>query len=109
MPVAIVTGSGGLVGSQAVTHFVEAGFDVIGLENDSRARFFGPEASTAPVTAALRERYAAEFSSLDIDVRDTPRSSASSPSTPSGSRSWYTRQPSRRTTGRRATRTPTST
>jgi CDP-paratose 2-epimerase len=70
MPVAIVTGSGGLVGSQAVGHLVEAGFDVIGLENDSRARFFGPEASTAPVTAALRDRYAAEFRSLDIDVRD---------------------------------------
>jgi len=70
MPVAIVTGSGGLVGSQAVTRFVEAGFDVIGLENDSRARFFGPEASTAPVTAALQERYSAEFRSLDVDIRD---------------------------------------
>jgi CDP-paratose 2-epimerase len=70
MPVAIVTGSGGLVGSQAVSHLVEAGFDVIGLENDGRARFFGPEASTAPVTAALRDRFSAEFRSLDLDVRD---------------------------------------
>ena len=71
MPDAIVTGSGGLVGSQAVTHLVEAGFDVVGLENDSRARYFGDEASTAPVTAALLDRYAAEFRSVELDIRDT--------------------------------------
>jgi len=70
MPVAIVTGSGGLVGSQAVAHLVETGFDVIGLENDSRARFFGPDASTAAVTTGLRDRYPAEFTSVNVDVRD---------------------------------------
>ncbi len=52
-PVAIVTGSGGLIGSESVRHFVEQGFDVIGLENDMRARFFGPEASTARTTERL--------------------------------------------------------
>ena len=30
MPVAIVTGSGGLIGSESVRHFVQAGYDVIG-------------------------------------------------------------------------------
>jgi hypothetical protein len=54
MPVAIVTGSGGLVGSQAVSQLVEVGFDASGLVNDSRARFFGPGASTAPVTNAFK-------------------------------------------------------
>ena len=47
MPTAIVTGSGGLIGSESVQHFVEAGYDVIGLDNDMRAYFFGPAASTA--------------------------------------------------------------
>jgi CDP-paratose 2-epimerase len=66
---AIITGSGGLIGSESVQHFVEGGFDVIGLENDMRAWFFGPSASTQPVTERLQERYP-EFRSLDVDIRD---------------------------------------
>jgi CDP-paratose 2-epimerase len=69
MPTAIVTGSGGLIGSESVAHFVETGFDVIGLENDMRAQFFGPEASTRPITERLLERYP-EFRSLEVDIRD---------------------------------------
>ena len=69
MPTAIVTGSGGLIGSESVAHFVEAGYDVIGLENDMRARFFGPEASTRHSSNRLIERYP-EFRSLEIDIRD---------------------------------------
>jgi CDP-paratose 2-epimerase len=70
MGVAIVTGSGGLIGSESVAHFVEGGFDVVGIENDMRARFFGPEASTMPVTERLRAAYPG-FQSVDLDVRDT--------------------------------------
>jgi CDP-paratose 2-epimerase len=70
MPVAIVTGSGGLVGSESVKHFVEAGFEVVGLENDMRASFFGPDASTAHTTEALAQRYRNEFQTLEIDIRD---------------------------------------
>ena len=50
MPTAIITGSGGLIGSESVRHFVQAGYEVVGLENDMRARFFGPDASTAHTT-----------------------------------------------------------
>jgi CDP-paratose 2-epimerase len=70
MPTVIVTGSGGLIGSESVSHFVQAGYRVVGLENDMRARFFGADASTAPITEALVERYPREFSSLEIDIRD---------------------------------------
>jgi CDP-paratose 2-epimerase len=70
MAVAIVTGSGGLIGSESVRHLVESGWDVVGLENDMRANFFGPEASTAHVTDELVERYD-EFRSVDLDIRDT--------------------------------------
>jgi CDP-paratose 2-epimerase len=69
MGVVIVTGSGGLVGSQTAEHFVRAGDRVIGLENDMRATFFGPQASTHPVTERLESRLE-EFSSLDVDIRD---------------------------------------
>jgi CDP-paratose 2-epimerase len=70
MSTVIVTGSGGLIGSECVRHFVEAGYDVIGLENDMRARFFGPQASTSEVTQRLRDSYPDEFRSIDLDIRD---------------------------------------
>jgi CDP-paratose 2-epimerase len=70
MSTAIVTGSGGLIGSESVARFAELGFDVIGLENDMRARLFGMQASTARVTEALLARYPSAFRSLDIDIRD---------------------------------------
>ncbi len=69
MPVAIITGSGGLIGSEAVEHFVAEGFDVIGIENDMRASFFGPEASTSHVT----ERLASSLDGFRVenaDIRD---------------------------------------
>jgi len=69
MPTAIVTGSGGLIGSSVVRVLVEHGFDVVGIENDSRAGFFGAEASTAPVTRRLLEEHP-PFRSMEVDVRD---------------------------------------
>ena len=70
MPIALITGSGGLIGSQSVIHFVERGWTVVGAENDMRSRFFGPEASTAHISAALAERFPAEFSQTELDIRD---------------------------------------
>jgi CDP-paratose 2-epimerase len=69
MPKAIVTGSGGLIGSQAVAHLTHAGFDVVGIENDMRAQFFGPLASTRPTTERLLRDFPA-FRSEELDVRD---------------------------------------
>jgi CDP-paratose 2-epimerase len=69
MPLAIVTGSGGLVGSDSVRRLVESGWDVVGIENDMRARFFGPDASTAHVTEELIGTYP-EFKGIDADIRD---------------------------------------
>jgi CDP-paratose 2-epimerase len=70
MPTAIVTGSGGLIGSEAAQHFTQVGFDVVGLENDMRARFFGPSASTAHTTERLKRTLGDSFRSLEIDIRD---------------------------------------
>jgi CDP-paratose 2-epimerase len=71
MPVAIVTGSGGLIGSESVRHFVEVGYDVVGLENDMRSRFFGAGASTAHTTDVLASSYSDSFCSLELDIRDS--------------------------------------
>lgn len=67
-----MTGSGGLIGSEAARSFAQRGYQVIGIENDMRSRFFGPEASTAHVTAAL-ERGFDGFRSEPVDVRDEDR------------------------------------
>jgi len=69
MAIALITGSGGLIGSEAVRHFASTGFDVIGLDNDMRARFFGPDASTRHTSDELRRRFSS-FNGLDVDIRD---------------------------------------
>lgn len=70
MPIAIVTGSGGLIGSEASRFFVGQGFDVVGLDNDLRAYFFGPDASTKPVSQRLADDLGAAFRWVDVDIRD---------------------------------------
>jgi hypothetical protein len=55
MATVILTGVGGLVGGDSA-FFCEAGFDIVGIENDMRARLRGPEASTRPELDDLRLR-----------------------------------------------------
>ncbi|MBA3871228.1 MAG: NAD-dependent epimerase/dehydratase family protein [Anaerolineae bacterium] len=47
MAIVVVTGSAGLIGSETVKRFHAEGFDVVGIDNDMRAYFFGNEASTS--------------------------------------------------------------
>jgi CDP-paratose 2-epimerase len=65
----VVTGAGGLIGSESARHFAELGHAVVGIDNDMRASFFGPSASTRRVTQTLSEEYEA-FENLAIDIRD---------------------------------------
>jgi CDP-paratose 2-epimerase len=69
MPIAIVTGSGGLIGSESARYFAGQGFDVIGVDNDMRSYFFGPEASTAQTSARLESELDG-FIGEPLDVRD---------------------------------------
>ncbi len=43
----LITGSLGLVGSEAVKYYLNEGWEVIGVDNDMRRHFFGKEASVA--------------------------------------------------------------
>jgi len=70
MAIAVVTGSGGLIGSESVRFFAEQGYDVVGLENDMRARFFGPEASTMPTSRRLVEEVEGFHWEQGVDIRD---------------------------------------
>jgi CDP-paratose 2-epimerase len=69
MGIAIVTGSGGLIGSECVRLFAALGLEIVGLENDMRARFFGPEASTSQTTERLLQEVES-FRSEELDIRD---------------------------------------
>jgi CDP-paratose 2-epimerase len=71
LSVVIVTGSSGLIGSESARFFHEQGFDVIGIDNNMRAYFFGQEASTEWNTAQLGAKLP-RFAHHAIDVRDAP-------------------------------------
>ena len=69
MSVAIITGSSGLVGSEASLYFEALGFDVIGIDNGMRQMFFGAAASTQWMTEKLKSglrRYTHYF----VDIRN---------------------------------------
>lgn len=67
--VVLVTGSAGLIGSEAVRFFAQKGFKVIGVDNDSRKYFFGPSASTSWNKKKLKNEIK-DYTHLDIDIRD---------------------------------------
>ena len=54
MSVVIITGSTGLVGSEAVNFFCKKGFDVIGIDNNLRKFFFGDDGSTLWIKKKLQ-------------------------------------------------------
>src|SRR3954469_23370687 len=69
MSVVVVTGSAGLIGSEAVRHFAKQGFDVVGIDNDMRAYFFGADASTRWMQEKLKAEVA-RYAHFDVDVRN---------------------------------------
>lgn len=70
MKVAIVSGSSGLIGSEACKFFHDQGFFVVGIDNDMRKYFFGQEASTKPMEYELKAQLD-HFKLYNIDIRDT--------------------------------------
>ena len=69
MKTAIVTGSAGLIGSECVQRFAREGFRIVGIDNDLRAWFFGPEASTTANRDKLI-RHVQNYDHRAIDIRD---------------------------------------
>jgi CDP-paratose 2-epimerase len=65
----LITGSSGLVGSEAVVFFDGLGWAVHGIDNNMRREFFGADGDTLWNVARLR-RVARRFTHHDLDVRD---------------------------------------
>jgi len=65
----LVTGSAGLIGSEAVEFFDRLGFAVDGIDNNMRADFFGPGGDTTWNRQRL-EATCRSYNHHDVDIRD---------------------------------------
>lgn len=63
-----MTGSCGLIGSEAVEYFDRHGHEVYGADNNMRQEFFGPAGDTTWNLRRLRE-ITRHFTHLDLDIR----------------------------------------
>lgn len=68
----LVTGSGGLIGSESVRFFSKKGFDIVGIDNNMREYFFGKEASTKWSVAKLKKTVP-RYEHYNIDIRDNKK------------------------------------
>lgn len=69
MSTALITGSCGLIGSEAAVFFAEKGMGIVGIDNDMRRYFFGDEASTSWNQDELNKKIS-NYRHCDIDIRD---------------------------------------
>ncbi len=65
----LVTGSSGLIGSEVVTHFDQLGWQVVGVDNNMRADFFGAGGDTRWNQKRL-ESTSKNFTHYELDIRD---------------------------------------
>jgi CDP-paratose 2-epimerase len=65
----LVTGSAGLIGSEAVRFFCERGFTVVGIDNNMRQAFFGEDASTEWNRDRLLRDYGDRYIHYNTDIR----------------------------------------
>jgi CDP-paratose 2-epimerase len=62
----LITGSSGLIGSEAVKHFSQYDCDIIGIDNNGRKDFFGADGDTSSVQESLKNTQKYKFYDLDV-------------------------------------------
>ena len=65
----LITGSGGLIGSESVRFFSEKGFEIFGIDNNMRKYFFGEEASINWNIEKLKKEFV-NYHHHNFDIRD---------------------------------------
>lgn len=65
----LVTGAAGLIGSEVVSWFSHLGWEVVGVDNNMRADFFGPKGDTTWNTRRM-EKDLPGYRCVDLDIRD---------------------------------------
>lgn len=66
----LVSGSSGLIGSEAVSYYDALGANVVGIDNNMRATFFGPQGDTLWNLQRLKST-TTRFRSFSVDLRDS--------------------------------------
>lgn len=69
MNISIISGSNGLIGSECVSFLADKMDLIIGIDNDQRAYFFGPESSTKWIKKNLEIKYS-NYRHFNADIRD---------------------------------------
>ena len=67
---ALITGSGGLIGSEAARHFHSKGFSIVGIDDNSRAKFFGSEGSSGKNLEKLRKDLGDSYQHSYVDLKN---------------------------------------
>ena len=65
----LVTGSSGLIGSEVCTYFGSCGHSLYGIDNNQRAKFFGPNGDTSWRLRELRNALPS-FNHIELDIRE---------------------------------------
>lgn len=65
----LVTGAGGLIGSEVARYFLNEGHEVIGIDNNMRADFFGEKGDTTWSLNQLKKNFS-NFKNFNIDIRN---------------------------------------
>lgn len=70
MSVVVITGSAGLIGSEAAEFYAALNYRVIGIDNDMRKDFFGIEGTTRWIREQLEKNLGTNYVHYDTDIRD---------------------------------------
>ena len=71
MKKALITGSAGLIGSEAVRFLAGRDFEIFGIDNNLRQYFFGQEGSTDWNRRALEQDFPKQYRHFAVDIRDS--------------------------------------
>jgi CDP-paratose 2-epimerase len=67
MAVVLITGSCGLVGSESSEFFSRKGFEILGIDNNSRRSFFGKDGNINWVKNRLKKNLK-NYKHFDLDI-----------------------------------------
>jgi nucleoside-diphosphate-sugar epimerase len=66
----LITGSAGLIGSEAAMHYAQSGCHVCGIDNNMRKAFFGEGGDTTWNLSRIRESLKNAYEHFEVDIRD---------------------------------------
>ncbi len=66
----LITGSAGLIGSEAAKFFAQRDFQIVGVDNNMRSYFLGKEGDTDWVKESIKRELKKQYIHYSVDIRD---------------------------------------